>query len=290
MEIQEHRERQSAARMIDSQALFAPIEVNDAVTVARLIKADPGLAHVHRAAAGLIGQTPLQAAAEAGHVEIVRFLISHGADAYQAAQCGYPAIWHAHQRKQARIVALLTEADAAVCRAPTYGLGIDVNLAAREGWRLTVCEHLQRDPLAIYRRGVTGETPLHWAACNDRLEIVMDLVDAGADIEADEIGCFGGKPLHWAAERAPKVVNYLMARGARVDSRNHLNGRTPLIHCAAQSDDCVSCVELLLLEGADPTAFAADGRTALETAVESGNERIASLLRAGNRYVMDLRR
>jgi ankyrin repeat protein len=43
---------------------------------------------------------------------------------------------------------------------------------------------------------------LHWPAHNGFVEIVEVLLDAGAAIDADEINCYGGKPLHWASEHA----------------------------------------------------------------------------------------
>jgi ankyrin repeat protein len=168
--------------------------------------------------------------------------------------------------------------------APTYGLGIDVNLAARDGCLAIVAKHIALDPLAVHQRGVIGETPLHWAAHDGHVDVVQALLDAGAEIEADEIGLYGGKPLHWPAEHAPQVVQLLLQRGARVNSRNEIDndmkGVTPLIMCARQTDDCAECAELLLAGGADVQATDARGQTALTWAVTRGNTRIEKLLRS----------
>ena len=59
----------------------------------------------------------------------------------------------------------------------------------------------------------TSEIPDGWPAHNGHVEIVSIRLDAGADIEADEINCYGGKPLHWASEHEPEAVKLLLDRG-----------------------------------------------------------------------------
>src|ERR1041385_810782 len=95
-----------------------------------------------------------------------------------------------------------------------------INLAARQGWADIVRRHIERDPLSVHQRGWIGDSPLHWPSHQNFVEIVIMLLDAGADIEADEINCYGGKPLHWASEHEPSTVKVLLKRGAKVDSRN----------------------------------------------------------------------
>ena len=110
------------------------------------------------------------------------------------------------------------------------------------------------------------------------------LLEAGANIEADEINCYGGKPLHWASEHAPACVRVLLERGADVNSRNRKTdtefyGMTPLIMNATQKDDCSEVTELLTSAGADVTAVDAKGKTALGHARERGLTRIQEVLR-----------
>ena len=223
----------------------------------------------------------------AGHLEIVKLLIERGASIYETGQWGYPAVEHAHWKKQQHVVDFFLGEGAAhpsMQGTPTYGLGCDVNLAARNGWIDLVQKHLAKDKLAVHRRGVIGETPLHWAAHNNHLAVVTALLDGGADIEADEIALYGGKPLHWASEHQPRIVKLLLERGADVNSRNVLAGAkyegvTPLIMVATQPNDCAECAELLLAAGADLQAKDAAGKSSLTWAMEKGAKKVEGVLR-----------
>lgn len=286
--------------MPTTQEFFAAITTGDIHTLQRLLDDDPALAHSRQVGRNDDGtlkrgsecSTALQAAATAGHLGIVRLLIERSAEIYESAQWGYPAVAHAHWAKQPLVVAQFLGDIArhpSMAGAPTYGLGIDVNLAARLNWVDLVRKHLAKDKLAVHRRGVIGETPLHWAAHNGFVEVVTALLDAGADIEADEIGLYGGKPLHWASEHEPRVVKLLLDRGAEVNSRNVLpgggfEGVTPLIMVATQKNDCAECAELLIAGGADMNATDAKGRSALTWALERGTKKVEAVLRSHGKH------
>lgn len=281
--------------MPTAASLFSAIAAGDIGSVQRLLDDHPALAHARHVGRNDDGSlkrgsecpTALQAAATAGHLEIVKLLIERGAEIYETAQWGYPAVAHAHWEKQPHVVEYFLDEGSrhpSMAGAPTYGLGIDVNLAARLGWVDVVKKHLAKDSLAVHRRGVIGETPMHWAAHNGYVEIVTALLEAGADIEADEIGLYGGKPLDWASEHAPKVVKLLLERGADVNGRNILPGAgfegvTPLMMAASQKNDCEECAELLIAAGADIHARDVKGRTALAWAVERGTKKVEAVLR-----------
>jgi ankyrin repeat protein len=71
-----------------------------------------------------------------------------------------------------------------------------------------------RDP------GKGSETPLHWAASSDDVEVASALIDGGADIEAADGSI--GTPLDNAVGYACwDVARLLVARGARVDALWH---------------------------------------------------------------------
>src|SRR5262249_5718994 len=206
-----------------------------------------------------------------------------GAEVYTNPMNTYPPVMQAAWNKHDEVVKYFLE-EIPDKAAGTNGLGVAINLAARQGWIDIVRKHVERDPLALHQRGWIGDRRLPWPSLNNAAEIVTMLLDAGADIEADEITCYGGKPLPWASEHAPAAVRVLLDRGADVNSRNRkadseFHGMTPLIMNATQKNDCSEVTELLIGAGADIAAVDARGKTALNHAQERGLGKIEEVLR-----------
>jgi len=121
-----------------------------------------------------------------------------------------------------------------------------------------------------------GDTALHLAAAGYRVEIVKQLLDAGADGGAS-MNHRRSSPLHYAAdgyiispawdpEQQVKTIECLLAAGASVNSADK-NGATPL-HRAVRTR-CASAVKVLLKAGADPTLRNKPGSTAFHLAVQN---------------------
>ena len=207
-------------------------------------------------------------------LEVCKLLVQSGAEVYTNPMNSYPPVLQAAWNQHPDIVDYFLNEIPAKADG-TNGLGVALNLAAREGWTEIVKKHIALDPLSVYQRGWIGDTPLHWPSHNNHVEIVRLLLDAGAEIEADEVNCYGGKPLHWASEHAPDAVNLLLERGANVNSRNELKDSdfyqmTPLIMNACQHDDCAEVASLLLRAGADLRAVDGNGMSALDHAEQKG--------------------
>ncbi len=78
------------------------------------------------------------------------------------------------------------------------------------------------DPSAPVTGSWHAETPLHWAASSDDLDVADTLIDAGADIEAPGASIAGGTPLDDAVGYGCwNVARRLVERGARVDKLWH---------------------------------------------------------------------
>src|SRR5258708_29097168 len=115
-----------------------------------------------------------------------------------------------------------------------------------------------RDP------GKGSETPLHWAASSDDVEVASALIEGGADIEAADGSI--GTPLDNAVGYACwDVARLLVARGARVDK---------LWHAAALG----MTARLAELLAADPTIEPQALSQAFWHACASGQRRAADFL------------
>jgi ankyrin repeat protein len=270
--------------MPTTQLIFPAIESGDLDAIRRLLDGDPGLVHVRHANAELHHWTALQFAAAKGQLGACRLLVERGAEVYTNPMSTYPPVIQAAWNKHAEVVKYLLEEIPDKAEG-TNGLGVAINLAARQGWIEIVRKHIERDPLSVHQRGWIGDSPLHWPSHNNFTEIISLLLAAGADIEADEINCYGGKPLHWASEHAPAAVRLLLDRGAAVNSRNmkadsEFYGMTPLIMNATQRNDCAEVTALLINAGADIAAVDAKGKTSLAYARECALTRIQEVLLA----------
>ncbi|CBJ30948.1 Chain A, Crystal Structure Of A Designed Full Consensus Ankyrin [Ectocarpus siliculosus] len=112
-----------------------------------------------------------------------------------------------------------------------------------------------------------GYCPLHLAAQNGRLSVVLYLLEAGASpdgVPADAGGC-GATPLHRAAFAGQlPCVRALLSAGASTNAADtsFADMRTPLHKAASQGhkEVCVALMEA----GADPNACDAAGNSALD--------------------------
>src|SRR6266851_6589997 len=78
------------------------------------------------------------------------------------------------------------------------------------------------DPNARDPDQPSSETPLHWAASSDDVDVARALIDGGADVEATGASIAGGSPLDDAVGYGCwQVARLLVERGARVDRLWH---------------------------------------------------------------------
>ncbi len=161
-------------------------------------------------------ESPVADAAMRGQTDMVRSLLSAGADVNAAHGDGMTALHWAAER-----------GDAAIAEMLIYG-GASVHGVTRIG----------------------QYTPLHLAGRSGSDRVVGLLVDAGADVSAVTTNS-GATPLHLAAGAGnAKSVAILVENGADVNVRESAWQQTPLIFAASLNR--VEVIKELLAQGADP--------------------------------------
>jgi ankyrin repeat protein len=225
----------------------------DLATIRRLVKADTQAVNRRvrpgEADSWEVGATPLHAAARNDHLEVVKFLLAHGAD----------------------VNAVRKDGETAFAEATYHGF-------------LDIARSLLKAGSKINTSGWYGNTPLHWAADHGSSETVNVLIDLGADINMRRED--GGTPLHAAAyTNNTAAIRALLARGAKLEERNKA-GETPLHLAAAQGHP--EAVALLMDRGANTSAKNNDGKTPLDLALNRGNMPVLERLLANMRVTLQL--
>jgi ankyrin repeat protein len=88
-------------------------------------------------------------------------------------------------------------------------------------------------PLEVNTKGRSGDSPLHIACRHGDIDDVIDLLEAGAAVNA--VGDKQQLPIDLAAVRGNlELVRILFAYGAATDHRNDFN--TDAMECAAQNE------------------------------------------------------
>ncbi|MBS2040152.1 ankyrin repeat domain-containing protein [bacterium] len=167
--------------------------------------------------------------------------------------------------------------DSVAAASTTHGL---VNLmlvfcGEREKLRQT----LEKFPLWMNARDATGWGPLHWATFVGRDDIVRWLLQKGAEVSRPEDRVH---PLHVAAAWGKREsLLELLDAGADLNARDP-RGWTPLFWCAFAGK--TKLMEALIKRGADVNLRDDHGRTPLHVAAEAGHlSTVAALVGSGAR-------
>jgi ankyrin repeat protein len=174
---------------------------------------------------------------------------------------------------------------------------------------VTLLARAGADVNARYVGDAHSETPLHWAASNDDVDLIDALLDAGADLEASGAVVGGGTPIADATAFGQwQAADRLLAHGARTDFfqaavlglSDRLNrelATSPPPDAAAVTQAfwgaChggrQSTASQLLLRGAELNWVGYDDLTAVDAAERSGANRLATWLRKrGGRSAAEL--
>uniref|UniRef100_A0A4W5NT69 Uncharacterized protein n=1 Tax=Hucho hucho TaxID=62062 RepID=A0A4W5NT69_9TELE len=125
----------------------------------------------------MYGITPLFAAAQTGHVEVLNFLITNGADINSQANDGATPLYEACKNGHGEIVELLLSQKADANKPTKAGL-LPIHIAAQRGYD----ELIQVTRKSRVRR--SGISPLHLAAEHNKDNTLEVLIKADFDVNA----------------------------------------------------------------------------------------------------------
>lgn len=252
------------------------------------------------------GETALQSAARKGQVDIVKYLLSRGANVNaDTGRDGKTVLQAAASTGIWDLVELVLEHNPTdVCAAAVTAIdaGHDKVAMALINRGIELDRPIGETPLQAASRtgekelvrtlvgmnanvnakpnGYYGMTALQGAARCGNLEVVRFLVEKGANINAPP-AILGGMTALQAAARGGnlQVVQYLLQHGADINSDVAEEEGQSVLLAAVHTED-MELIQFLLDQGADINAVSewCCGHTALEAAVECGNLELVQLL------------
>ena len=213
----------SQGRGTDVWALMQACESGDLETVRALIANDPSLARSH-----YDYRKPLYFAVRENRIDVVRLLLEHDCNPLDLWMDDDP-IEIARDRGDTEMEQLLTHTLATKFNASPQGE--PVALALREHDLKGMRELLDEQPALTGKGDKRSRQPIHWATMTRQLDAIDELLQRGADINAQRMD--GARPIHvtngdyfyggwrdvprnWPVTAA-HVMAHLKARGAFID-------------------------------------------------------------------------
>ena len=270
-------------------------------------------AHADMSAIDQSANTPLDDAVLNDRLDVLRLLVSNGADARHLHPLdGRGPMQEACIKGFADLIATLVEAGSDPLARDRYGLSpLDLAIAyknqnviralrllarskpeleteadsAMESATLrgqtAIAKLLIESGFDVNRPTPAGSTYLNDAALKGHDKLVQLLLDHGANLESRN--ATGGTPLHDAAlGGSAEVIASLLKRGAKIDAIDRDAGATPLMLAASMAR--TQAVETLLDHGADAGLKDRFGRTALDRAKETGDRRTVEALENAGKF------
>lgn len=219
------------------------------------------------------GWSALLNASHGGFVEIVRFLIDHGAAVDQPDLMGWSPLMWAVYKNHLDVVDLLLNARGHVNLIDEEDGLTPLIVASGRGFAQIV-ERLIESDCQVNACDKFGSTALIWAARKGHLPVVQLLLNSGAEVDA--VGMYSSTALMLATRgNFLQVVDLLLTREPNVNVADQ-NGLTAL--GMAARDGYADICESLINSGAFVNQCDRFGNWILTSAVRSGNASIVRMI------------
>ena len=153
----------------------------------------------------------------------------------------------------------------------------DLHEPAARGDLVAVKEIIEKKG-KVDKKDIAGQTALMYAAEAGKMNVVVYLVEQGADVNAMSGKQGRGTPLIYAtAANQIEVVEYLLKHGANINATTPYYKETALVWATAIGS--TQLVKILLENGADLNVETRNGETAMDMAITTNNQEIISLLK-----------
>jgi ankyrin repeat protein len=231
------------------------------------------------------GQTPLQIAVHSDNVEIVVQLVSNGAEINIKNSIGktplHDAVYHGYFEIVKYLISQGAEINSMDIRGkmPLHEAVIDNNIE--------ISKYLITKGAAVNAKDGDGKASLHYAAINENLELIKSLVSSGASVNKKDK--FNRIPLHYAADKGYlEIVKYLISKGSEIDTKAgfylhagsmELTLGCTSLHLAARNGH-LEVVKYLVRQGADFNLKNNEDKNALDFAKERENLEIVAFLKS----------
>lgn len=203
--------------------LFRACVDGDVETVTRLVNKDPDITRCHYAY-----RTPIYFAVRENQLEVARFLLEHGADPLSLA-VGDSFLEICRDRGYREMETLLETTYAIKHGASSIGEPVAAAIRAYDTAKVRTL--LDSSPELLHAGDGQSNQPIHWAVMTRQIEMIDELLQRGADINAARFD--GARPIQltngdytyrgWRdvpkdIETTPReVLDQLRARGAYID-------------------------------------------------------------------------
>ena len=223
-------------------------------------------------------RSALHLAASNDHIDIVKFLLEHGADRTLGDSQGRTPL-HTSVEKS----------NGCHCLQFLMGQRVDVDygdkdrltawhLAASEGNILALKELVADGQLPRHLKANDGRTILHCAAQSSSKETLVFLMDRYNQSAVHDTTIDGFTALHYAVKaKSLYAVQYLIDRGS--DTHAITNDGSSTLHCAVDQDSkaVYEIVEFLLKRSVDPCKVRKDGMTPIHLLLSRGPQAIKQI-------------